>query len=152
MQRIVQSVVRGKLVDTVLPFALAVWVGTIGGSALATDAAPNTTPPAAGRIIRITERRHAIFPSQTGNTGIPGIITVAFGVVAASSITVQFWFFDDTQALWLPYGAPTVRTPVSGSTNLISAVAGTNLTAIGAKVFVQITANTLVQAMGYDIT
>jgi hypothetical protein len=147
-----QSVVRGKLTDTVLPFALGVWVGTIGGSALATDPSPNVTPPSAGRIIRVTGRRHAIFASQTGNTANVPLITVVFGVVAGSSITVQNWFFDDTQALWIPFGPTSTRTPVSGSSNSISAATGTNFAVIGSKVFVQITANTFVQAMGYDVT
>jgi hypothetical protein len=153
MLHVQQNIIRGKLGGALQPWAMSVWVGTIGGSAIATDPDPNTTPPSAGRIVRASPFRLALFGTQTQTTGQPGFLTVVFGVVASSSITVQFWFFDATQNKWVPYAGPTTKTPTTNGANVITNVVGTNiLAAIGCKAFVQVTANTNVQAMGYGIT
>jgi hypothetical protein len=146
--RLTQWLVSGRALDALPAFALAVWVGTIGGSAIGTDPSPNVTPPAANRILRITPKRGAVFPMGQLNQANPPNITILFGVVAASSITVQIWYFDDAQAVWIPWLAPIVRTPTGAATNVATA----NFSGLGSKVFVQVTANTLVQAMGYDVT
>lgn len=122
-------------------FALAVWVGTIGGAALGTDPAPNTTPPAGGRILTLQPRPGTFVPHGSAQ------LKVLAGVVAASSITFQPWIFDITPNLWVQYGAPTTLTPTGAASNVIGFNVG-NL--VGAPFFVQITANTLVQALGYD--
>lgn len=140
MLRVQQSVIQSPAHDADT-FALAVWAGTIGGSALPTDPNPNTTPPSAGRILTIQPR--------TGSLVISGgtQLRVVAGVVAASSITFQPWFFDPTPNLWIQYGAPTTLTPTGAAANAIGFNTG-NMA--GALFFLQITANTLVQALGYD--
>jgi hypothetical protein len=140
VQRVQQSIIQSPAHDADT-FALAVWVGTIGGAALGTDPAPNTTPPSAGRILTLQPRPGTFVPMGASQ------LKVICGVVAASTITFQMWFFDVTPNLWVQYSAPTTITPTGAVTNLIGFNVG-NL--VGAPFFVQITANTLVQALGYD--
>lgn len=135
--------------DTDASFSFPIWVGTIGGSALPTDPDPNVTPPSAGRILRISPKRGATVGMGALNQAALTNCFVIFGVVAGSSITVQFWYYDDTQARWVPVNVPLTRTPVSGSSNIIQ---GINVPIGGCKMFVQITANTNVQAMAYEST
>jgi hypothetical protein len=142
MQRVQQSLIQSPAHDNDATFALRVWVGTIGGSALGTDPNPNTTPPSAGRIITSSMRGGML---QTHGTGR---LTVICGTVAASSITLQPWFFDATQNLWVQYGAPATITPTGAASNATTIIFG-NFT--GGQLFAQITANTLVQALGYDL-
>jgi hypothetical protein len=136
-----QSIVQSPTHDNDPTFSLAIWVGTIGGSALPTDTAPNTSAPSAARVLQISPRKGAMLMHGSG------VLRLCCGVVGSSSITIQSWFFDNTQALWIQFGAPVVITPTGAasntSTQTISNVAG-------AKFFLQITANTLVQAFGYD--
>jgi hypothetical protein len=138
-----QSLIQGPAHDNDPTFAFRVWVGTIGGSALATDPNPNTTPPSAGRIFTASMRGGML---QTHGTGR---LTVVCGVVAASSITFQPWFFDTTQNLWIQFAGPVTITPVGGGTANATTIIIGNFT--GAQFFFQITANTLVQALAYDL-
>lgn len=140
MLRVQQSVIQSPAHDADT-FALAVWVGTIGGSALSTDPNPNSTPPSAGRILTIQPRTGTLVISGSAQ------LRVVAGVVAASTITFQPWIFDITPNVWVQYGAPTTLTPTGAAANAI----GFNLGNVaGAQMFVQITANTLVQALAYD--
>lgn len=149
--RLTQRVVLPVRAPSSPAFGLAVWVGTIGGAALAADPNPNTTPPAAGRIIRITAKRGGIFPVGRLNQVSIINVFVLFAPIAAASITVQLWFFDATQGVWVQMGAPQTRTPTGVVTNLFGAV--TEIYGpFGSQMFAQITANTNTQAMAYDCT
>jgi hypothetical protein len=141
LQRVIQNVISSPAHDQDATFALSVWAGTIGGSALATDPLPNTTPPSGGRILTVAARGGSLQSQGSGR------LFLACGVVAASSITVQPWLFDTTQNLWIPFTAAVTITPTGSASNTTTTVMG-NVT--GAQLFVQITANTLVQALGYD--
>lgn len=151
MTRAWSSVVNPVRVPASPAFGLAVWVGTIGGAALPTDPDPNVTPPSAGRIVRVQAKRGQVFALGRTNQGALINVFTVFGVVASSSITVQYWFFDATQAKWITIGAPQTRTPTGSASNLIGAVTETWFP-LGAQFYVQITANTNTQAMAYDAT
>jgi hypothetical protein len=141
MLRLQQTIASAPAHDADPTFSLAVWVGTVGGSALGTDPNPNTTPPSGGRILRCLPRRGLLLQHGAAQ------VRLVCGVVAASSITLQPWFFDATQNLWVQYGAPVTITPTGAAANQIGVTIGM---VGGAQIFVQITANTLVQALGYD--
>jgi hypothetical protein len=140
MLRVQQSVIQSPAHDNDT-FALAVWVGTIGGAVLPTDPNPNTTPPAGGRILTMQPRTGTLIISGSAQ------LRVVAGVVAASSFTFQPWFFDPTPNLWVQYGAPTTLTPTGAASNAIGFNTG-NMA--GALFFIQLTAVVLVQAVGYD--
>jgi hypothetical protein len=149
--RVWSSVVNQVRAPASPAFGLAIWVGSIGGAALPTDPDPNVTPPSAGRIVRVQAKRGGAFVlGRTNQTALVNV-TIVFGVVAASSITVQLWFFDATQAKWVPMGIPATRTPTGAATNLFGAVTETWFP-VGAQFFPQITANVNTQAMAYDAT
>jgi hypothetical protein len=139
--RVLQSLETPQGHDQDPTHALAIWVGTVGGSALPTDPDPNVTPPSNNRILRCTAKRGAlvVHPTMT--------LRVVCPPVAASSITFLAWYYDDTQARWIPL-VGTSMTPTGGASNIQGL--GANAFLVGAKVFVQITANALVQAMGYE--
>lgn len=142
MLRLISPVIQSPAHDADPTFSMAIWVGTIGGSALSTDPSPNVTPPSNGRILQYSPRKGALLVHGGG------VLRALCGVVAASSITLQMWFFDNTQGVWIPFAAPFTITPTGAATNT-SAQTITNFA--GAKFFLQITANTLVQALAYDI-
>jgi hypothetical protein len=136
MQTVVQRIRKTRSPQPGATFTREVWVGTIGGAALSADPAPNTTPPSAGRIARAS-----VAPGIVAAGGYGICPTQAIGGTAC---TVQYWFFDDTQALWVPYIQPqtiTVATSPQAFVNLLGLE--------GAQVFVQLTANTGVQVLGY---
>jgi hypothetical protein len=128
--------------DAAPTFALAVWAGTIGGAVLAVDPDPNVTPPVAGRIVRYSAARGAVITSSNAR------MLYVCGVVAASSITLRPWYYSDALGRWVPHGAPVTVTPNGAALNY--QVGNAINRCGGAKFFVQITANTLVQAVGYD--
>jgi hypothetical protein len=134
-----QSIIRSKTPAD--PFALAVWVGTIGGAALGVDPSPNVTPPAPGRIVRVGAGRGSMI-----NHGAP-LLSLVCAVVPASSITFTHWLFEDTLNAWQPFVAVTI-TPNGVATNRAGATVGCR---VNQQVFPQITANTLVQAVGYSL-
>lgn len=102
-------------------FTAMLW---IRGAANFTDADPNVTPPAANRTLRIPS---GPFLSQTA---------VSTWLADGTSATIRNWFYDDGQAIWVPFLQGLALT--YAGTNLISASYG----AIpGAKVFVQVVAN-----------
>jgi hypothetical protein len=127
-----QSIVQSFRQDADLPYADQVTVGTIGGGALPTDPNPNTTPPPASRVLRLTPRGPSLTLQTTNAT---------LTVLSGTSVTVQVWFFDDTQARWIQLGAPFASTTVS---IIVAAV-------LGAKLFPQITANTGVEVILYGV-
>lgn len=136
LARVRQSIVQSfRADDPGAPFVDQVVVGTIGGAVLPTDPNPNTTPPSASRIIRLTPRRPAL--------AISGNVKITF-VRGSGSITTQSWFFDNTQGVWIPLGAPiTLASPGALST--------TGAFMLGsAKCFAQITANSDVTVMLYS--
>lgn len=129
-----------------------VMIGTIGGGALPTDPNPNTTPPAANRIFRCANRSRALFANTTSTSTGCGA-RVATSVAGGSSMTVQLWFYDDTQARWVEYDFPRTFTPNGVNPNINLAL-WNNVGAhfIGAKFFVQITANTGVEVLAASWT
>lgn len=141
--RLRQSIVQSQTRDNDSTFSLATWVGTIGGAALSTDPSPNVTPPSNGRIVQMSPKKGAMLSHGSG------ALRYVCGVVAASSITVQPWFFDNTLNTWVPFGPTVTITPTGGAA--VNTTTTTTLNMGGAKFFVQITANTLVQALGYDV-
>jgi hypothetical protein len=146
MLQVRRCIISSKALDDVTDFSWpGVWVGTIGGSALPTDADPNTTPPSAGRIVQVYPRRGSGIAQALLGTRI----SIVAGVVAASSITFQSWVFMQQAAAWFRYSTSQTIAPAGVTTNAVTANLG-NMS--GARIFVQITANTLVQAVGYGIT
>jgi len=130
-------------------FTLAVWV-TNNGSAnvtgvpatanvLLTENDPNTTSPAAARVVRVTAKRG-------GTQFMGGGFWRGFTNGVGTSIVVQPWYFDDTLATWIKFG-PAV-TITNSTTNLTAAVTMGNMA--GAKFFLQITTVTGATALGYD--
>lgn len=126
-------------------WAEQVLVGSVGGGALPTDANPNTTPPPGNRIYRCTQHTGSLHQS-TSQTGFINLHTI-FSTAAATSITFQHWFFDDTQALWIPYNAPITLTPTVNANNFNYTLTGIGYVFLGSKWFTQITANTGVEVM-----
>jgi hypothetical protein len=121
-------------------FALAVWVGRIGGAALVADADPNTTEPSADRVLRITAKRDGVM--TFGGAAIKSV-TAGDG----TSLLIQPWFYDNTQRLWVKHGP--VITITTATTNISTLTIG-NMA--GAKFFIQITTNNGgVTALGYDV-
>ena len=140
--RVRQCVVQSPSHDNDPSFALSVWVGTIGGAALGLDPNPNVTPPAAGRILTMIPKDSALQLMGSAR------LAILCAPVAASSITVQPWFFDDSRAVWVQFGPPITITPTGAASNLATVA----MSGFGSKVFVQVIANTNVKAMGYDVT
>lgn len=131
--------VRSRSHATDLKFAHEIWVGTIGTGTVATDPSPNTTPPAANRILRCTAKRDALMAMGFANLRL-------LGARDGTSLVVQPWFYDDTQAAWVRFGAPVTLT--SAAQNVTNVNVG-NMA--GAKFFVQVTTNTGgVSAFAYD--
>jgi len=142
LMQVEQSLRVGRSARIGAVFSDSVWVGSVGGPALALDPNPNTTPPDPARIYRTTSKPGCI--GVNGN----GTFHTNCGIVPASSITLQRWYFDGTQARWIPIREPITTTPTAAGNN------GTQLGTVfgvffGAKYFVQITANSLVQLLGY---
>lgn len=121
-------------------FTFPVWAGTIGGSALSTDPSPNVTPPAANRIVR--------YGSRTNRLTVQGSGQLRAIAVGGTTISFQPWYFDDFFATWIALGVAVTLT----SANTTVTLAGISLLGgfYGAQFFMQITANTGVQAFGYD--
>lgn len=121
-------------------FSEQVVLGTVGGSALPTDASPNTTPPSAGRIVRAMAKSSICLCGQ-------GVISGLVIPIALASITFQAWFFDATQGVWVQFTIPFTFAPTAvGINNLIfTAIGGW----FGAQLFLQVTANTAVQCVTY---
>lgn len=123
-------------------FTLAVWVT---GAPVAADNTPTATgpdAPAAGRKLAITAKRGG---AVVHGSGILRIVTNGGG---AGTVTVQPWFFDDTQGAWIKWGPVLTITP---STSNISQPASTVSNMCGAKFFVQVLTNAAgVTALGYD--
>jgi len=78
--------------------------------------------------------------------GLPQI-TMLFGVVAGSSVTIAVWFYEDATSGWQTFTGFTL-TPNGVASNRTSLILGCRM---NQKFFPQITANTLVQAFGYSL-
>ncbi len=117
-------------------FSLAVWYT----GALAADAAPtNLASVAAARILRCTAKRDGVMAF-----GGALLRTVIFD---GTSLVVRPWFFDDTQAIWIPHGANITLTTATTNTGAL-----TIGNMAGARLYVQVITNTgSVTALGYDI-
>lgn len=122
-------------------FTATTVVGSVGGSALPTDPNPNTTPPSNGRILRLNRQPWTLTVSGLG------VIYVTFVPIATASITIQPWFFDATQNVWIQFVAPVSSTPTAPGVNNLLSLNVFNWG--GAKFFLQITANTATQCMLY---
>lgn len=121
-------------------FAMTIWVGTLGGGALATENDPNTTPPAASRILRIGAKR--------GGTLVQGLGNVRAYVANGTSLTLRGWYFDTFVNLWVAFVGAAGQ--VCNANAFTSVLANTG-TMCGAQVFVQILTNTgSVTAFAYD--
>lgn len=124
-------------------FSFSVWVGTIGGSALVADADPNTTPPSAGRILRQGAKRGGSMVSGQG------VVRLFSSPIAGGTTTFQVWIYEDAAALWFPYAA-TFTVAANGVASNFNF--GTNMcTRVNQQIFVQVTANTNVQAFAWDL-
>lgn len=124
-------------------FGFAVWVGTIGGSALPTDPDPNVTPPSAGRILTNGAKRGGCLVVGQG------ALRIYAAPVAGGTISSVIWTYEDSIARWVPF-LQTVVVPANGSSsnfNFGTAMA----TRLDQQFFVQITAVTNVQAFAYDL-
>jgi hypothetical protein len=143
MQSIAQRTVMQGPRQLGTGFSFAIWVGTVGGAALAADPLPNTTPPSAGRILRQGAKRGA---SMISSQGVVRTVSVP---IAGGTTTFQLWMYDDGAALWFPYAATVVvvANGVASNTNFGTTVA----TRINQQFFVQIVANTNVQAFAWDM-
>jgi hypothetical protein len=122
-------------------FALT-WTGTLGGAALATDASPNVTPPAAARIFRYGAQRDGVM--QFGGC------LLRCCIADGTTLTVQAWYYDDTQALWVKMGITAVLTFSAGNIANPGGFSWGNMS--GAKIFFQITANTGCTVFGWGLT
>lgn len=131
-----QRIVRGKSLDNVNDWASDIWVGTIGGSVLPTDPDPNVSPPSPGRIIKVSPRRGSCTFNGTQSTRLYLILAP----LATESLTVQFWF-KTAGGLWLTFST-TVTIAYPGSGQVAASINNT----FGAKWFIQVLANTNVQA------
>ncbi len=115
-------------------FSLAVWVQGTPAS-ISTDSDPNSSAPAAGRILRITPKRDCVVIHGNGSI---------LGVAITNTVSYVVWFYDDTLARWVAISAATA---VAAN----SSTAFTIRNMCGARVFVQITAvNAATTAFGYD--
>jgi hypothetical protein len=136
-----QSLVQSGLQPPAVS-ALSVWVGTIGGSALATDPNPNTTPPSAGRIVQCGTTKPGVY--QLG----AGFIRILAAPVAAATCSFVPWLFDDTIAAWFQYLQQVNLSPNGAASNISGLTIGQRL---NQKAFVQLSVtNGVVQAFGYD--
>jgi hypothetical protein len=129
-----------------------VFIGSIGGGALPTDPDPNVTPPAASRIVRSTPRLGSLACNSalSGTAGVGPLFRCLLSVAVATSITIQFWFFDDTQSKWIPVGAAITNTPTGASSNIAFVPNLSPPIPIGSQCFSQIVANTGVEALGFS--
>ena len=111
--------------DFTRPYAIRCFIDG-GGSAISTDTAPNSAAPPADRVARLP---NYVSTSQSRHAAIDG-----------TTITLVPWIYDDSRALWVAYSAGIAATTASGP------VAGPTYTSdmAGAKIFFQVTANTLV--------
>lgn len=121
-------------------FTLTTWYGTAGGAALSADASdPNTSAPAASRIHRVAGRRGSLITH--GNGTVRGV------AIGGTSIVLQGWWYDESIATWLKLVATT--TTFTTATGLTQVLTIGNMA--GAKIFFQVTSNTGVTAIGYDV-
>ncbi len=130
-------------------FSLAVWYGTVGGSALALDPDPNVTPPLPGRILRYTAKRDGVLlMGGLAPTQFALAPSLKCAIADGTSLSAQAWYYDDSLARWIKIGAVG---------NFVFAAANVTNPGIqlgnhgGAKIFVQVTANVGVTAFGYDL-
>lgn len=124
-----------------VPFTAPIVVGTPGGSALPTDANPNSTPPSAGRILRFNRQ-----PGVLTGSGL-GVVFITFVPIATAAITIQPWFFDATQNVWIQFATAVSSTPTAAGVNNLLSINIFNWG--GALFFPQITANTATRCMLY---
>lgn len=112
------------------------WV--TGNPLVADPDPPNTTPPAASRIIRVD-------PAARNAAAAIALGSIRVIAIGGTSIVYKPWVFDATLNLWLLWGAATTVT--LGTTNIGAIGIGAML---GAKWFLQITTvNGAVTAFGY---
>jgi hypothetical protein len=133
---VVQSIRKTRSPQPGATYTREIWVGAIGGSALPTDPSPNSTPPSAGRIA-IASVAPGLFAS-----GGYGVFQVQ--AIGGTACTVQTWFFDNTQSLWVTwFGTQTITLGANPQAFI-------NMNGfVGARIFIQITANTGVPIIGY---
>jgi len=116
-------------------FSANVIVGTVGGGALPNDADPNEAEPPAERVFR--------FPSDLG-LSINGQSRVVIIIVGGTSLTYRGWWFDDTARKWFALGG--AATITQATTNIAALGVGSM---VGAKIFVQMVANSGVEQLVY---
>lgn len=143
MQSIAQRTVMQSAQQPGMGFSFAIWVGTVGGAALSADPLPNSTPPSAGRILRQGAKRGGLIVSSQG------IVRVVSVPIAGGTTTFQIWSYDDSAALWFPFAASLVivANGAASNTNFGTTVS----TRINQQFFVQVVANTNVQAFAWDM-
>lgn len=105
-----------------------------GGSAIATDTSPASADPPDSRVVAIPST-----PPPAGQAFV-------FHPLDGTSITVAIWILCEKLGVWLPYKAATAA--ATASAPVVMSVAGFAVPP-GARVFVQVTANTGVTRLGW---
>jgi len=122
-------------------FSLEKWVGTLGGAALSTDSDPNTSEPVTNRVIRARAKRDGVM--------VMGTMLLRVVIADGTSLTFRPWMYDNHESKWIPHGNAQTVTFATGNIGNGTVLPG-NIA--GAKVFVQITANTGCTVMGIDFS
>lgn len=125
------------------PYSAGCWISN-GGSAIAVDNTPNTTPPAPARILTMPTgvflANTAVAPSVVGITNVSAALTDGTGA------TIRIWMFDTSQNLWVALGNSSART--TAAANLLNVQCGCTP---GAQFFCQVIANTGVTKIAFFI-
>lgn len=95
------------------------------------DPDPNVTPPAAANTFQWKTPRFSNFLSSY----------LSLQAVDGTTITVQFWFFEETAQRWFLFGAPVTSTPSAPAD-------ATGVNVENAKMFAQVTARTGTTTIG----
>lgn len=103
------------------------------GVAFGTDPDPNVTPPAANRV----KTMQRIFSGSNTMRAFP---------IDGTTISLAPWFYDDVAARWVQYTAAAACATSSFGTSITAPTSGGFA---GAKLFMQVTANTGVTKYGW---
>lgn len=122
------------------------WYGTLGGSALGTDASPNTSEPAASRVFKVSQVRDGVMLMGGGVASNPSSIKIV--IADGTSMTVQMWFYDAARAVWIPFPNQ-ASTLAFANSNLATPGNLVYANMAGCKIFPQITANTGCTVLGF---
>lgn len=125
-------------------YAALNWI-TNGGSALTTNADPNTVGGGGAGSVAALQALGRIITTPPGPFVTSAYALVAFSYDGTSAI-VRFWWYDDVQLIWVPNG--NVGTLTTASTNSLAQAVGCMP---GAKFYCQITSNTGVTKIAFTL-